>query len=394
MAERTILHLDLDAFYASVEQRDRPELQGRPVIVGGHRQRGVVCACSYEAREFGVHSAMPMSRAVRLCPGAVVLPVRMARYQELSRQVFAILARYTDLIEPLSVDEAFLDVTGSKRLFGDGRQIASKIRHDVRLEAGLAISAGIAGNKFLAKLASEQAKPDGIFQVPERVDDFLLPLPLKRLWGVGPVMLRELEGMGLLTVADVRAQDRGVLERRFGQAGASLYQLAWGVDAREVNPERELKSIGHEDTFDKDIFERETMHVALLDLAERVAARLRRHELVGTTLTLKVKYGDFSTVTRSRSVTDGVVHAGQMAQLAEDLLKKTEAGEKPVRLLGISVGNLHTAGCGQGLLFGGERRDRQTRLDGAMDQLRQRFGEKGLCRASLVGRRSRESSVD
>jgi DNA polymerase-4 len=394
LAVKTILHLDMDAFYASVEQLDRAELRGRPVIVGGHGMRGVVCACSYEARTFGVHSAMPIARALRLCPHATVLPVRMARYQEISGQVFEIFERYTDLIEPISVDEAFLDVTDSKRLFGCGWDIATKIRRDVRDELGLAISVGIAPNKFLAKLASEQAKPDGIFQVPEAMDDFLLPLPLKRLWGVGPVMLQELEALGLRTVGDLRTMDRSFLEGRLGQAGAMLFRLARGEDTRQVTPERELKSIGHEDTFDKDLWQSESMHVVLLDLAERVATRLRRHGVMGTTLTLKVKYADFSTVTRSRTVVDGIANAGDMFVLAKELLDKTEAGRKPVRLLGISLNNLQEAGSGQGLLFDGQRQRQLNDLDRAMDRLRERYGEKGICRATLVGHRQRGLSED
>lgn len=394
LVDKTILHLDMDAFYASVEQRDRSDLQGRPVIVGGHRMRGVVCACSYEAREFGVHSAMPISRALRLCPQAIVLPVRMSRYQEVSAQVFAIFDRYTDLIEGISVDEAFLDVTGSKRLFGSGWDIAKKIRRDVREELELAISAGIAHNKFLAKLASEQAKPDGIFQVPAIIDDFLVPLPLKRLWGVGPVTLRELESLGLQTVGDLRKMERSFLESRFGQAGVQLFMLARGEDARKVNPERELKSIGHEDTFEKDLWQCDEVHEVLLELSERVAMRLRRHGVMGTTLTLKVKYADFTTVTRSRTVPDGIAQANDMFGLAKDLLKKTEAGRKPVRLLGISLSNLISAGSGQGMLFGGERQQRLKDLDQAMDLLRERYGQKGISRATLVGRRQRESGDD
>lgn len=390
--KRTILHLDMDAFYASVEQRDRPELRGHPVIVGGHRTRGVVCACSYEARVFGVHSAMPVSRALRQCPQAIVLPVRMSRYQEVSDQVFAVFDRYTDLVEGISVDEAFLDVSGSKRLFGSGWEIAEKIRQDVRKELELAISAGIAHNKFLAKLASEQAKPDGIFQVPEVIDDFLLPLPLKRLWGVGPVTLQELQTLGLKTVGDLRKMECSFLESRFGQAGAQLFKLARGEDSREVISERELKSIGHEDTFEKDLWQRDLMHEVLLDLSERVSTRLRRKSVMGTTITLKVKYADFSMVTRSKTVPDGMRHAKDMFDIAKALLEKTEAGIKAVRLLGISVNNLMAAGSRQGMLFGGDRQQRFDDLDQAIDRLRERFGQNGIRRGTLIGRRQRESA--
>lgn len=390
-ADRTILHLDMDAFYASVEQRDDSALQDHPVIVGGHRMRGVVCACSYEARAFGIHSAMPISRAIRLCPQAKVLPVRMSRYQEVSAQVFTIFGRYTDLVEGISVDEAFLDVSGSKRLFGSGWDIAKKIRCDVRAELNLAISAGIAHNKFLAKLASEQAKPDGIFEVPAIIDAFLLPLPLKRLWGVGPVTLRELESLGLKTVGDLRRMERPFLESRFGQAGAQLFKLARGEDAREVAPERELKSIGHEDTFENDLWQHDLMHEVLLDLSERVATRLRRHGVMGTTITLKVKYADFTTVTRSRTVPDGITHAKNMFDMAKELLEKTDAGRKAVRLLGISLNNLMPADSYQGMLFGDDQRQRFKDLDQVVDRLRERFGQNGIRRATLIGRRQRDS---
>ena len=323
-----------------------------------------------------------------------MLPVRMSHYQDISAQVFAIFGRYTDLIEGISVDEAFLDVTGSKRLFGSGWDIAKKIRRDVREELELAISAGIAHNKFLAKLASEQAKPDGIFQVPAITDQFLLPLPLKRLWGVGPVMLRELESLGLQNVGDLRKIERSFLESRFGKAGAQLFKLARGEDARSVIPGRELKSIGHEDTFDKDLWQCDAMYEVLLELSERVATRLRRYGVIGSTITLKVKYADFTTVTRSRKVPDGIAHVNDIFGLAKELLKKTEAGRKPVRLLGISLGNLLTASSGQGILFGDERLQRLKDLDQAVDLLRERYGQDGISRATLVGRRQRESGDD
>jgi DNA polymerase-4 len=392
--KRVIVHLDLDAFYASVEQLDRPALRGQPVIVGGNRGRGVVCAASYEARRFGVRSAMPMHRATRLCPRATVLPVRMARYRALSRQVFAIFARYTDLIEPLSLDEAFLDVTGSRRLFGGGRDIGERIRAEVRKEIGLVISAGVAGNKFLAKLASQEAKPDGLYSVPDCVDDFLLTLPLERLWGVGPVMCRELARVGLQTVSDLRRLSRAQLARLGGRTGAQLYDLARGRDDRPVEARREIKSISHEDTFERDLCRHEDLRLALLDLAERVAARLRRHGLAGGSVTLKVRYGDFVAATRTRSVSAGLDHAGDIFQMARELLARTDAGRRPVRLLGISVGQLQPRGAGQQCLFGTRRRQRLAALDGAMDEVISRFGVQGVCRASLMTHRKDFSESD
>jgi DNA polymerase-4 len=387
MAEqRNIIHLDLDAFYASVEQHDFPELRGRPVVVGGSVERGVVCACSYEARGFGVRSAMAMARALRLCPKAVVRPVRMARYQEVSREVFAIFARYTDRIEPLSVDEAFLDVSGCEKLFGPAPRIAEVIRQAVREETGLTISAGVARNLFLAKLGSEHGKPDGMFVVPDPPESFLLPLPLGRLWGVGPVMLGRLENLGLRTVGDLRRLSRERLTKLFGATGEHLFHLAQGVDHRQVERSAEAKSIGHEDTFDRDLWDREEMRRALLDLAERVALRLRRHGLTGSTLILKVKYADFTTVTRSRTLPAGLDHAMDIHRVAVELLGRTAAGQQAVRLLGISLGRLEDSAGEQGSLFGAEARRRQVALDQAVDQVRRRFGAAGVRRGSLLDR--------
>ncbi len=386
--QRKIIHLDLDAFYASVEQRDFPELHGLPVIVGGSLERGVVCACSYEARRFGVHSAMAMGRALRLCPEAKVRPVRMERYRAISRQVFEVFARFTDLIEPLSVDEAFLDVTGSERLFGTATEIAAAIRKAVRDEIGLAISAGVASNKFLAKLGSEQAKPDGLFEVPDPPDAFLRPLPVGRLWGVGPVTRKQLENHGLNTVCDLLRFSRERLTRLFGKAGGHLYDLARGIDPRPVEPSDEAKSIGHEDTYARDLQSQQEMRRALLDLAERVGARLRRHRLAGQTLSLKVKFADFTCVSRSRTLNVPVDHAMDIYTVALELLDRTDARFRPVRLLGISLGRLQAPGGDQGELFGGTDRQRQAALDQAVDQLRGRYGFTGVCRGTLLERPS------
>jgi DNA polymerase-4 len=382
--DRKILHLDMDAFYASVEQVDRPEFRGRPVIVGGPVARGVVSACSYEARVFGVHSAMPMARAQRLCPEAIVLPVRMARYRQVSAAIFDIFGRYTDQVEPLSIDEAFLDVTGSEKLFGPAGVIAEKIRADVCRETGLTISAGVAPNKFLAKLASEACKPDGLLEItPGEVDAFLLPLPLSRLWGVGRVTAQRLAQQGLHTVRDLREIPLERLQRWFGATGGLLYQLARGEDNRPVSDVTEVKSIGHEDTFPRDLWELRTLQLELLDLAERVAARLRRKGLVARGLTLKVRYADFSTVTRSRTLSQGTAHAAEISRIAVALLEKTEAGRKGVRLMGISMTMLQPAERPQGELFQ-EGRRRLDDLDRAVDDLRERFGGKGIRRGSLL----------
>ena len=396
---RCILHLDMDAFYASVEQHDRPELRGKPVIVGGSRQRGVVCAASYEARPFGVRSAMAMARALQLCPRAIVLPVRMERYKEVSRQVFAIFGRYTDAVEALSIDEAFLDVTGSRALFGLGRQIAERIRREVREETGLAVSAGIAPNKFLAKLASESAKPDGLREVrPAEINSFLLPLPVSALWGVGRVTREKLAATGVTTVAELRRLPRESLEQRFGAAGLHLYQLARGLDERPVTREGPVKSVSHEDTYEEDLLDRARIDREILHLSERVAGRLRRHRLQGRCVTLKVKYSDFTAVTRSRTLEGGLSNGGDIYREALALLQKTEAGRRPVRLLGVSLSALEPLGAGQGDLFAAVDRDRSHRLDQAVDQLRERFGSGGVVRGTLLrekkGTSGREEGTD
>jgi DNA polymerase IV len=381
---RQIIHLDLDAFYASVEQQDYPELRGLPVVVGGSMDRGVVCACSYEARRYGIRSAMAMAKALQLCPQAIVRQVRMERYRQLSRKVFAIFSRFTDRIEPLSVDEAFLDVSDCEKLFGSAVKIAEAIRTAVREETGLVISAGIAPNKFLAKLASAHGKPDGLFVVPNPPDAFLLGLPLESLWGVGPVTLERLKNQGLRSIADLRRCSRERLMKLFGVSGDHLYHLCRGIDPRSVETATEAKSIGHEDTCERDLWEREKMHQALLDLAERVGARLRRKGLVGFTVTLKIRYADFTSVSRSRTLSSGLDHAMDIYRIAVELLDRTVTGQQAVRLLGISLGRLQNSTAVQGELFDATDRRRLVALDDAVDRLRQRYGFEGVRRASLL----------
>lgn len=381
----TIIHLDMDAFYAAVEQRDNPALRGRPVIVGGSLERGVVSACSYEARSFGVRSAMPMSRAVRLCPAAVVLPVRMARYREVSRQVFTIFARYTDRIEPLSVDEAFLDVAGCGRLFGTAADIAARIRLEVKQELGLAISGGVAPNKFLAKLASESAKPDGLLEVaPEGVDDFLLPLPVERIWGVGAKAAQQLRRLGCRTVAELRRLPEAELVRLFGLWGERLYRLARGEDGRAVRVDQPAKSFGAEATFAADLTSREALQRELLAQAEKVAGRLRRQGMEGRSVTLKVRYGDFETLTRRQTLAAPTANGLLLYRAGLCLLARTDAGRRPVRLLGISVGALEPAALKQADLFPDQSSQRLADLDRALDRLQERFGAGQVRRASLL----------
>ncbi|MFQ5694300.1 MAG: DNA polymerase IV, partial [Nitrospinota bacterium] len=312
MRARQILHVDLDAFYASVEQRDDPRLRGRPVIVGadpkGGKGRGVVAACSYEARRYGLHSAMPIGRAFRKCPHGVYLPVRMERYAEVSREIRGIFDAYTERVEAISIDEAFLDVTESRSLFGEAREIALALKARIRDEQRLTASVGIATNKLIAKIASDLEKPDGLVEVrPGEELDFLAPLPISRLWGVGRKTEPRLRALGVRTIGDLRGLPLRTLRERFGLLGEHLHNLAFGRDDREVVPESAPKSIGNETTFSEDVSDPERLRKTLLALSEEVGARLRAEGCRGRTVTLKFRYEDFTTHTRShtrKEVTD------------------------------------------------------------------------------------------
>lgn len=347
----TILHVDLDAFYASVEVLANPELRGRPVLVGGTGPRGVVAAASYEARRFGVHSAMPMARARRLCPQAVILPPRFDAYSEASTRVHEVFRSFTPLIEPIALDEAFLDVSGAERLFGSPPEIGAAIRARIRSETGLAASVGVAGTKLMAKLASEAAKPDGLLVVEPGTElAFLHPLPVERLWGVGPATLARLRRFGVETVGDLAALPEATVVDALGRAhGHQLHALAWNRDERRVEPDRETKSIGQEETFAKDVHEPEVLRREAQRLAERVGARLRAKGVAGRTLTIKVRYHDFRTITRAVTVAEPVADSPDLAALAQELLSRVHIGGG-VRLLGVSVRNLVAAPAHQGTL--------------------------------------------
>ncbi|MEJ2170927.1 MAG: DNA polymerase IV, partial [Desulfobacterales bacterium] len=345
-----IIHLDMDAFYPAVEVLDNPELRGKPVIVGGSRERGVVSSASYEARKFGVHSAQPMATAMRLCPHGIVLPVRMARYQEISRQVFDIFHIFTPLVEPLSIDEAFLDVTGSTRLFGPPIEIAKQIKQKVFEDTGLTISAGVAPSKFIAKIASDMEKPDGLTVVAaDRIREFLDPLPIKKMWGAGKVTQMALARLNIHTFKDLRQMPVEVLEKKFGRHGLHMHQLAMGIDERDVETFHDVKSIGHEDTYFQDILDLEAAKRELLSLANRVARRMRRKGLEGKTVTLKVKYSDLVQITRSVTLHHYTSDSAAIYLYACSLMEKTAVGKRPVRLLGISLSNLADTGGGRQL---------------------------------------------
>lgn len=384
MSARSIVHVDLDAFYASVEQLDDPRLRGRPVLVGGHSRRSVVAAASYEARASGARSAMPMGEALRRCPDAVVVPVRMARYVEVSDRVFAIFARYTPLVEALSIDEAFLDLTGTETLFGDAVSVARRIRADIQSELGLTASAGVAPCKLVAKIASDLDKPDGLVVVaPEGVEAFLAPLPIERMWGVGPKAAARLRELGLETFAHLTEADPAVLERLFGAFGRQVHRLARGDDPRSVIPDREAKSLGAEETYEHDLRRDEELFPEVLRLAARVAARLTRAGLRGRVVTVKVKFPDHRVCTRQQRLDEAIADTDSLYERALALLTKVPDRQRGLRLVGISVSELVPLEARVGL-FEDERRARREKLETVTERLRERFGDKGLTRATLM----------
>jgi DNA polymerase-4 len=380
-----ILHIDMDAFYASVEERDRPELAGQPVIVGGTPEgRGVVAAANYEVRKYGVHSAMPAATAKRLCPQAVFLRPRMDYYAEVSKQIRAIFGRYTPLVEPLSLDEAFLDVTGTEGLFGPPAELGRQIKREIRDELRLTASAGVARNKFLAKIASDLDKPDGFVVVePGREQEFLDPLPIGRLWGVGRATGGKLEKLGVQTIGQLRQLSSELLTEQFGKHGGHLWQLAHCIDDRKVVPDREAKSISHETTFETDITNLETLRAWLLQLTEQVAARLRRHGLRGTTVQIKVRYSDFHTITRAQSLRSATDATHDIWIAASQLLAdRLPTRPLRIRLLGVGVSGFATGERRQQSLFQEVEGDELRRLDESVDRIRERFGRGGLSRGS------------
>ncbi len=387
MWSKAIIHLDMDAFYAAVEVLDNPSLKGKPVIVGGSEKRGVVSSASYEARKYGVHSAQPMATATRLCPKVVLLPVRMSRYKEVSERVFAIFCRFTPLVEPLSIDEAFLDVTGSAKLFGPPEGIAKMIKKAVVEEIGITVSAGVAPSKFLAKIASDLGKPDGLVIVREdEVKAFLEPLSIEKLWGVGKVTREALSLLGVRTIGDLSRLPLDLLEKNFGKHGTHLHLLSQGVDDRDIEVSREVKSIGHEETFSDDLLDMGAVRRELLSLATRVSRRLRGEGLVGKTVTLKVKYHDFAQITRSETFSEPTEDGWEIFRRCCGLLEKTEVGKRPARLLGISVSHLCPQERGKQLsLFQAESTaPRKKKLHLALDEISEKYGEDGIVPGTLI----------
>ena len=382
---RFIVHVDMDAFYTSVEQRDDPSLRGRPVVVGadpkGGQGRGVVAACSYEARSFGLHSAMPISRAYKKCPQAVYLRGDHDKYGKESERIMAILERFTPDIEPISIDEAFLDITACCHLFGTPEETCRKIKEAIKSETGLTASIGLAPNKMTAKIASDIGKPDGLVVVsPDGLLDFLHPLPVGRLWGVGEKTKQELERLGIKTIGDLARYERAALLRRFGQSGEHVWRLANGFDPRDVAEGDKVKSVGNEHTFEEDTDDRGLMLDVLMSLSEHVSLRLRREGHRGRTVTLKVRMSDFSTFTRATTLSE-------FTNFAEDIFRCVSAKldefhpKKKVRLLGVSASNLAPPADEPGLFSGTlPHLEKKEKLHQALDKIKVKYGEEAIRR--------------
>jgi len=372
------MHIDMDAFFASVEQRDRPELRGKPVLVGHDGPRGVVAAASYESRQFGCHSAQPMVVAKRRCPHAVVVPVRGGHYRDVSKQMFAILDAFSPVIEPLSVDEAFLDLSGTERALGRAEDVARELKGRIRQELNLTASIGLAPNKFLAKLASDLNKPDGLTIIgADDIDRVLPPLPVTRIWGIGRVTAEKLASRGIKTIADLRAMPMEWMQRRFGADAKRYWKLARGIDNRRVVPDREAKSIGHEQTFTTDIADPDEVKRILFGQVQQVARRLRQHQVVAKGIAIKVRFGDFQTITRSATLDAATNVTNELWHIAQKLFDNWPF--QPVRLIGISADRL-SRDDPQGHLFADHEHDRQKEIDRVSDQIRDRFGKTAIGR--------------
>lgn len=380
-----ILHVDMDAFYAAVEVLDDPGLRGLPIIIGAPDGRSVVSSASYEARRYGVRSAMPVSQAIRLCPSARIVMPHFHRYQEVSRQVMAIFESFTPLVEPLSVDEAFLDVQGVRRLWGSPGVIARLVRERVAAEVGITCSVGVAATKHVAKMASTIAKPDGMLVVPAaRTLEFLSPRPVRAMWGVGPKAAEALEARGIRTIGDIRESSPEMLDRAVGSAlSARLTQLARGEDARAVDTERVEKSIGHEETFEHDILDRPFLRAELLRLADRVAARLRRAQWEAATVSIKIRFDDFRTVNRSQTLSEPTAVGQRIGEAAQALFEQIDRRD-PIRLVGVRAERLQPAGGGGMGLWDDDEDWR--RVEGAVDDAVARFGTATITRARHIGR--------
>ncbi len=381
--ESTILHVDMDAFFASVTERDHPELKGKAVVIGAG-VRGVVTSANYEARKFGIKAAMPVGRAQRLAPHAIFIPPDHKRYSEVSEHIMEIFHSFTPLVEPISLDEAFLDVTKAKRLLGDGRAIATAIRAKVEEQEGITCSVGIASSKFIAKLASQRCKPNGMLEIPDdRVLTFLHPLPVSALWGVGPKTNEALERLGLHTVGDIAQTPEQTLIRALGQAaGQSLYELAWGRDDRDVIPEEPDKSISAAETFDRDIDDPEIIAKEILRKWERASSRMRQRSPFAKAIKLKIRFADFTTINRSKTLPLPIDTTHEIYEIAKGLYEALAIGRARIRLVGVSLDNLHTDSHEQLVL--GARESSWRELQGGIDAAKARFGSDSVRPGRLI----------
>jgi DNA polymerase-4 len=383
LQQATILHVDMDAFYASVAELDNPQYKGKALVVGAG-VRGVVLSANYEARKFGIRAAMPVGRAKRMAPHAIFIAPEHHRYAEISERVMTIFNSFTPLVEPISLDEAFLDVTGSQKLFGDGREIATKIRKQVEQEEGITCSVGIAQSKFIAKLASQHCKPNGMLEIKsDRILEFLHPLPVRALWGVGPKTAESLDRLGLHTVADIANTPRSTLIRALGDAtGESLYELAWGRDYRDVIPDEPEKSIGNEETFSRDLDNPEEILAELLRMSEKATARLRERGLFAKTITMKIKFADFTTLSRAKTLPIGIDSTQETYEIVKKLYLALRNEGARIRLVGVSLSNLLAEAPVQ-LELGA--RDRGWRdADTAIDKAKARFGRGSVRPGRLI----------
>ena len=387
---RWILHVDMDAFFASVEQRDHPEYRGKPLIVGGVGRRGVVSTASYEARKFGVHSALPMEVARKRCPQGIFIPCDHGKYERVSAQIMKILADYSPCVEPLSLDEAFLDISGMEYLYASPMDIAREIKNRLRQELELTGSIGIAPNKFLAKMASDLKKPDGLVVIEHGSErEFLNPLPIDKLWGVGAVTAKTLKEKGILTIGALASLDETSLKKIFGQSAGTVFRLVRGEDDRQVETEHQAKSVGAEETYERDLREEDELKAALTELAERVGFRLRQCRIAARTLTLKLRYGTFETLTRQRKIDPPTQADDQICRIAWELLEHNRDRQQGIRLLGITASHLQDEASKEVSLFA-ENEDKSRRLLSAVDSVRARFGQDVLMHGRIAAAKKKE----
>lgn len=389
MENRTILHMDMDAFFAAVEQRDHPEYRGKPVIVGadpqGGKGRGVVSTCSYEARVYGVHSAMPIQTAYKLCPHGIYVWPNGRLYGMVSKSIFRILEEFTDQVEPLSIDEAFMDVTGSIRLYGEGKQIARLIKDRIKEKENLTASVGVAPTKYLAKIASDLEKPDGLVVVQsDKISEFLHPLPISRLWGAGIQTQKALLKMGIKTIGDLSTYPQDVLHKKLGKVGDHFYRLAHGIDTRKVETTEIVKSVSNEHTFFKDITDGTDLRRRLAALCDKVGYRLRKSDLAGKTIHLKLRYSDFSTITRNRTIENATNETGTLLKVITELFEKNYIKDRKIRLIGVGVSGFSKHHVVQLSLFDSQSK-KFSKLDAIEDQIKMKFGSQSIKRADSLG---------